>query len=84
MTWEDIIQNAGGERWTRMCMGMRHSHYVCTQGSHRAEEVVRANHWDTTNTFNWESVSLNLLGKDCIGYTRLIKKEKLLQIYSPM
>ena len=31
LTWADMINNTGGERWTRMCMGMRRSPYQCTQ-----------------------------------------------------
>ena len=42
-----------GERWIRVCMGMRHSPYACTQGLHRIEEVDSGNYWDTTNHFNW-------------------------------
>ena len=30
MTWNEMLQGAGGERWTRMCMGMRQSPYMCT------------------------------------------------------
>ena len=61
-TWHEMIQCAGGERWTRMCMGMRQSPYVCTQGLHRAEEVVRGLHSDLNNTFNWIRVVFNLPG----------------------
>ena len=61
-TWHEMIQCAGGERWTRMCMGMRHSPYICTQGLHRAEEVVKGVHSDLNNPFNWKQVVLNLPG----------------------
>ncbi len=62
LTWTEMINNAGGERWTRMCMGMRQSPYQCTQGLHRAEEVIKGLHHEATNPFNWEHVVLNLPG----------------------
>ena len=45
-------------------MGMRQSPYVCTQGLHRAEEVVRGLHSDLNNTFNWIRVVFNLPGNN--------------------
>ena len=62
LTWHEMILNAGGERWTRMCMGMRQSPYVCTQGLHRAEEVVKGDALEETNPFNWIQVVFNLPG----------------------
>ena len=57
-----MIQHAGGEIWTRMCVGVGQSPYVCTQGCYIAEEVVQGSHSDMNNLFNWEQVMLNLPG----------------------
>ena len=64
LTWHEMIQKAGGERWTRMCMRMRQSPYACTHGLHRAEEIVKGDDLEVRNPFNWTQVVFNLPGNE--------------------
>ncbi len=50
------------EQLTRCMMGLKSSPYVCIKGLMTALVLVRGNHWDKGNPFQWGSVNLNLPG----------------------
>jgi len=53
MIWEQLM---------RCMMSLKSSPYVCIKGLMIALELVRGNHWDKGNPFQWGSVNLNLPG----------------------
>jgi len=51
------------KRWSRCCMGLKSSPYVCVQGMLHLTESIFGDRKDPNNAFQWEYVRLNLPGQ---------------------
>ena len=58
------------ERWERTLMGLRPSHFVCTQSFGWSEDVIRGDRHDASNPLAWDKVILNLPGNSDYDPTR--------------
>ena len=71
LNWDEKRVGKVGERWTRLCMGLKLSPYNAVQTQHRFDEVLFLNEWcSNTNSstsykdgiFSFSQVVLNLPG----------------------
>ena len=52
--WRNVVKERGGERWTRMCMGLSMSPYCSVQALAYAMEYVLGDRQDSKNPFQSE------------------------------